>query len=235
MKKQFILLAVAMLCFAVSVQGQENNQPKINSSEVEIADLVSALEISDYRFARFDLSEFLTGDYIVSFYIQEFDGKNLKEPETYKVGKNRIPVTDIPEGQRKMALEMSGLPEDATYFSQLKSLSVYFIPKTDSTINMTINMPGFSKFAKILKLKELVTPSYSVYMYDSRPFEIEKMKLGENIPLVMYGSGWWDEKSNICRMCGDRFLKPDLSNEIIKNIPHYYIIGVKIDKQQSGK
>lgn len=235
MKKQFILLAFAISCFTLSMHGQEANQPKIKSSEIEIADIVSALEMNDYRFARFDLSEFLSGDYIVSFYIQEFDGKNLKNLENFNIGKNRMPITDIPEDQREEAMKSKGLSKDAAYFRQLESLSVYFIPKTDSTITIAVNMPEFGKYSKVLKLKQIVTPKYSMYMYDTRPFQIGDMKLGENIPLLMYGSGWWDEKSNICRMCGERFLKPDLSGEIMKNIPHYYIVGIKIDKQQSGK
>ncbi len=54
------------------------------------------------------------------------------------------------------------------------------------------------------------------------------------IPLILYGSAWLDEKYNIIRFCGEKEIDPEMKAEILKDIPHYYIIGIefKSDKKE---
>ena len=48
------------------------------------------------------------------------------------------------------------------------------------------------------------------------------------IPLAAYTSFWFDVKYNIIRSCGASELDPDMSTEILKDTPHYYVIGVTL-------
>ena len=51
---------------------------------------------------------------------------------------------------------------------------------------------------------------------------------GKIIPLVLYGSYWYEPQAGGCRFCGDNEIKPDLSSDIMKYIPHYFVLGIKI-------
>ena len=67
-----------------------------------------------------------------------------------------------------------------------------------------------------------------VYSYVSKPFELT-MSLEKDtfIPLVCYCSFWYDAEDKVTRCWGENFIKPDLSSDILKNVPHYYVLGIK--------
>ena len=68
-------------------------------------------------------------------------------------------------------------------------------------------------------------------MYDYFPFTVSELKLGEFMPLVMFGSYWFDEEAGFYRFCGESELEADLSSKILSLIPHYYIIGMTVTKR----
>ena len=49
---------------------------------------------------------------------------------------------------------------------------------------------------------------------------------------MLVGSFWWDPEFEVFRFCGDNVIEPDLSSGIIKNTPHYYVIGMVATKQK---
>ena len=49
-------------------------------------------------------------------------------------------------------------------------------------------------------------------------------------PLILYGSAWFDSDTGVFRFCGDVEISPDMHEDIIKNIPEFYVIGVIIKK-----
>ena len=111
-----------------------------------------------------------------------------------------------------------------------KKLIIGFSPAaTDSTANFIYTFGEMSGFGGRLYLKPVSDPNESVpplYMYGSRPFKlIPPFKAGEFIPLVMYGSWWYDKNFNCTRFCGDNFINPDLTSDILKDIPHYFGLG----------
>ena len=83
-----------------------------------------------------------------------------------------------------------------------------------------------------LSLKPVVTPDRTFYHYGARPFRIDGFEPGRFIPLVFYGSFWYDERANLVRFCGEREIAPDLSSEIVANVPHFYVIGVVLTEKQ---
>ena len=52
---------------------------------------------------------------------------------------------------------------------------------------------------------------------------------GKVIPLVLFGSYWYEKETGVSRFCGEQFIKPDFSSDIIKSIPHFYVFGIKIN------
>lgn len=66
------------------------------------------------------------------------------------------------------------------------------------------------------------------YHYQSRPFKLTEFQPNVDIPLMLYGSAWYDEKSKVHRFCGENEIDPDMSTEILKYIPHYYIVGIRL-------
>ena len=56
------------------------------------------------------------------------------------------------------------------------------------------------------------------------------MKIGEFTPLVLYGSAWFDSEAGIFRFCGENEISPDMHEDIVKDIPEFYVIGVIIKK-----
>ena len=114
-----------------------------------------------------------------------------------------------------------------------KKLIIGFRPSdNDSTANYLFHFGENRGFGGRLKLNPIFDPEKPEdkwYMYKSRPFElVPPFEKGKFIPLVLYGSYWYDPEAGGCRFCGDSAIKPDLSSDIVKYIPHYYVLGIKI-------
>ena len=114
-----------------------------------------------------------------------------------------------------------------------EKLVIGFAPSgNDSTAIYTFNFSEGRGFNGRLKLRAIYAPeepTKSRYSYESRPFELvspfEKEKF---IPLVLYGSYWYEPETGVSRFCGESVIKPDLSSDIVKSIPHFYVLGIKI-------
>lgn len=114
-----------------------------------------------------------------------------------------------------------------------KKLIIGFMPSDDeSTANFHFNFGDNRSFSSRLRLQPIFAPEKPEekwYMYESRPFELTApVEKGNIIPLVLYGSYWYEPQAGGCRFCGDNEIKPDLSSDIVKYIPHYFVLGIKI-------
>lgn len=102
----------------------------------------------------------------------------------------------------------------------------------DSIANYLFHFKEDRSIGGRLKLKPIFAPENPEdkwYMYESRPFElVAPIEKGKIVPLVLYGSFWYEPANGGCRFCGDDFIKPDLSSDIVKHIPHYFVLGIKI-------
>ena len=65
--------------------------------------------------------------------------------------------------------------------------------------------------------------------YYTRHFIIDGFEKGKFIPLVLYAAPWWDENYEIYRFCGETEIPADMSSQVMKLSPHYFIIGVKFE------
>ena len=128
-------------------------------------------------------------------------------------------------------------PRDVLGFSITMSLDeklvIGFAPSdNDSTAIYTFNFSEGRGFHGRLNLRAIYAPEESTksrYIYESRPFElVPPFKAGQFIPLVMYASYWYEPETGVSRFCGESIIKPDLSSDIVKSIPHYYVLGIKL-------
>jgi hypothetical protein len=128
-------------------------------------------------------------------------------------------------------------PKNALSFNVIMSLGkkliIGFMPSdNDSIASFHFNFGENRGFSSRLKLQPTFAPENPEekwYMYQSRPFELTaSIEKGKFIPLVLYGSYWYDPKACCCRFCGDNEIKPDLSSDIVEFIPHFFVLGIKI-------
>ena len=85
-------------------------------------------------------------------------------------------------------------------------------------------------FGKLLSLRDnRVDKSHRKLDYYTRPFIIDGFEKEKFIPLVLYAAPWWDEKYETYRLCGETKIPADMSSQVMKLSPHYFIIGVKFE------
>ena len=65
---------------------------------------------------------------------------------------------------------------------------------------------------------------------ESRPFKLEGKMIDGFYPLVLLGSYWYDAGSKVFRFCGSTEMTSELKEDIMKRVPEFYIIGVKIER-----
>ena len=112
-------------------------------------------------------------------------------------------------------------------------LVIGFAPSSnDSTYVYSFQSVGGGGFNATLKLQPVFAPEMptkQAYRYESRPFElVAPVETDKFIPLVLFGSYWYEQETGVSRFCGDKLIKPDLSSDIIKDIPHFYVLGIRI-------
>lgn len=68
--------------------------------------------------------------------------------------------------------------------------------------------------------------------YRDRPFKVQEFQSDTFIPLLFVGSAWYDPEIGVFRFCGENEISPDLSEEIVSHIPHFYVVGIQAYKQK---
>lgn len=222
-------LTAILLCLSLTgiAKAQEKGSQVIKS-EPQVEDIYNVLETMDIHIFRFDLKEFLNKTYTISFYVDEYEkGKSPKRAHNIGLGKNIQSLNVVPEEQRQAFREMKQIPEGKNEWEAIKELAVYFRKSDDSTAVCTINVPESLQGGVPLKLQPI--GKFHSYIYHPRPFKFQTIKEEEHfkIPLVLYGSAWLDH--NMMRFCGEREIDPEMKAEILKDIPHYYIIGIEFN------
>lgn len=114
-----------------------------------------------------------------------------------------------------------------------EKLVIGFAPSSnDSTYVYSFQSVGGGGFNATLNLQPVFAPEMptkQAYRYESRPFElVAPVETGKVIPLVLFGSYWYEQETGVSRFCGEKVINPDLSSDIVKNIPHFYVLGIKI-------
>ena len=218
---------------ALALAGGVASAQRIEPVDPNVQDIVRTLNANGYEFYSFDLSTFNDKTYQIEVYIQEGDSTGLlTDNEIRGAGwQSRQFLKDIPEEYRQ---DVNPIDPETGLVDQISRIGISIAPKTDSTVIVRINIGqyGMSRELKQQPIIRYEKDQPILYRaYGTRPFKIETFESGKDIPLVLYASYWYDSQVNLYRLCGEEEIDPDMSTPILKNIPHYYVIGIRLTEK----
>ena len=191
---------ITTLFALVALMGQAQ---ELRVNEPTLDDYLQLLKAQGYIAYSFDMKDFK--DKSVEPVIMEYvDGKEPKDVLGFSFS---IPI------EEKLVIGLSPSSNDSTYVYSFQSVG-------GGGINGTL---------KLQPIYAPEMPTEQSYRYESRPFElVSPVEEGKFIPLVLFGSFWYEPETGVSRFCGENLIKPDLTSEIVKSIPHFYVLGIKI-------
>ena len=212
------------------------NSQQINKKDVVLDDFITLLNASGYELFSYDISDMLNERYDITIVRKEFEAGKEISSSNLNVFPNKMLLTDYPETSFQEVIEagFSIIDPDTQAIAHAEKISFGFYPSdNDSTKFMQINIPIIGSMSLPLKLRGLPRKGSEekYFSYNTRPFKLKTFEVNEFIPLILYGSSWYEEKFNIYRFCGENEIEPDMSSEILKDVPYYYVIGVKFVKR----
>lgn len=226
------ILFINIMCIMAAFVSAQSIKPQTATFE----DYIPLLNQAGYQVYSFDISDFLNDTYQVTFKIKEYKDSVEVENNQHLGFVNRRMIKDFPEESQKRILEEGlAVNPEAGVYTQSSQLTISFSPyNTDSLKTIHLSLDGIGTSSNRLKLQPVMSADSDElhYFYKDKPFKLDKFEEGTFIPLVLYGSFWYDEKFNIFRFCGEKEIDPDMSSQILKYIPHYYVIGVEFVKEE---
>lgn len=238
--KRIKLLVIAALAFVgLTMQAQE-----VKPIEASVEDYIALLNQNGYQAYSFDISPMKDTTYQVHFEVREYVADNLEPVSIQPYGrrlKNRTMVKDFfwrELSEEEVAeIKAASVDYENGVYSRSEKITVGFLPcENDSTKVGRVFLDNEGNFGFSLKLKPInhygAYDNQVIYQYRTLPFKPSAFEEGKFIPLAAYTSFWFDAKYNIIRSCGATELDPDMSTEILKDTPHYYVIGVVFTKVQ---
>ena len=238
--KRIKLLVIAALAFVgLTMQAQE-----VKPIEASVEDYIALLNQNGYQAYSFDISPMKDTTYQVHFEVREYVADNLEPVSIQPYGrrlKNRTMVKDFfwrELSEEEVAeIKAASVDYENGVYSRSEKITVGFLPcENDSTKVGRVFLDKQGNFGFSLKLKPInhygAYDNQVIYQYRTLPFKPSAFEEGKFIPLAAYTSFWFDAKYSIIRSCGATELDPDMSTEILKDTPHYYVIGVVFTKVQ---
>lgn len=216
--KEFFCISILLFSFS-NIQAQ-NEKPEYSNPEITLDDMSAILQTLNMDLFKFGVNLPEDNNYKVCLYLEEYAEKEIINEKTIWCTSSPYTIYDNEE----RALQ----PFDGARF----------IIKNDENI-----------FLLNIRMGDFVHPQYkieidSIYPYKHLPkrFKISNTTLSEGkTPLVMIGSFWESElpdgqtlpdgSNKILRFCMENELSPDFSSEAFNEMPHHYIIGLNVTKQ----
>lgn len=203
----------------------------------ELSDWVDVLESQGYNLYAFDISQLTDTTWDIRFQIREYVGDSLVSTDVmiYNPGLvNRRMISDFPEESRAEIKESEMYSAEKGIYTCGEKLTISVLPPTDKhKLPVGMAIPEIGSFYQYLTMKPISgnETAEEIYRYHVRPFTVSNFKEGEFIPLTLIGSAWFDPKFNIFRFCGESEIDPEFKAHILKEIPHYYVVGVTFTKK----
>ena len=235
MKKTLLIAFLSVISFASRAQ-------EVKPIEASIEDYIALLNQNGYQAYSFDISPMKDTTYQVHFEVREYVADNLEPVSIQPYGlqlKNRTMVKEFfwrELSEEEVAeIKAASVDYENGVYSRSEKITVGFLPcENDSTKVGRVFLDNQGNFGFSLKLKPInhygTYDNQVIYQYRTLPFKPSAFEEGKFIPLAAYTSFWFDAKYNIIRSCGATELDPDMSTEILKDTPHYYVIGVVFTK-----
>ncbi len=231
MKQIVASLIIAMLLCGCGT-GAIVQQKPIVSQQAVFEDYLPILENAGYMVYSFDISGLQDSMKTLTLDVREYE---YGERTGYNSGAmgfpNMVMLSNYTEAdqERILADGLAAVPERGIYKLSGKLTLSFYPGMDDSMVVLRANVENIGEWMWGLPLRPLESSSQEsddVYKYGHRPYELDSLEEGEFIPLVMYGSFWKD--GAFYRFCGEKFLPSDMSSQMMKYVPHYYVIGVTI-------
>lgn len=191
---------ITALLVLVTITGQAQ---EIRTNEPTLDDYLQLLNAKGYIAYSFDMKDFKGKQYepVIMEYVK---GEEAKDYIGFSFS---FPIGD------RLVIGFAPSSNDSTYVYSFQS----------------VGGGGFNATLKLQPVFAPEMPAKQAYRYESRPFElVPPFEKGKFIPLVLYGSYWYEPETGVSRFCGESVIKPDLSSDIVKSIPHFYVLGIKI-------
>ena len=227
-----------VLSLLASTASYASDSLMVRQTEPELSDIYVALESLGVTMYRFDLKDFLSARYNVSVHIDEFvNGEKTSGSPEFSLGTNIQSLKEFDETERDFIREKYDIPEDSYEWDRITDITIHTRGQNDSSAFIIADIAGAGRCS--FPVKRYPTGPDSTYFYHSRPFSFNGIQYDSttvSIPLVLYGSGWYDQEHNLVRFCGEEKIDPEMQAEILGYLPHYYIVYLKMSLcQDDGK
>ena len=241
MKKLILTLILAFATVCGFAQEIKSVDTKFEDYQLVATfdDCLSLLQQAGYNMFVYDISSLKDKATHVEFCVKEYKNGNLVE-----VGDSRSrssvfelirKISEYSEDDQKV-IKASAIAddEDNDIFRLATRLKIGFTP-VDKDMGQRVQFEVAGKelmggARRLLMLRDCrVDKSHRKLDYIIRPFKVDGFEKGKFIPLVLYAAPWWDEKYETYRLCGETEIPADMSSQVMKLSPHYFIIGVEFE------
>lgn len=242
MKRLILTLIVAFATafgFAQEIKSVDAKYEDFLPLVATFDDYKSLLQQAGYSMFVYDISSLKDKATHVEFCVKEYENGNLVE-----VGDSRSRssvfelirrLSEFSEDEQKVIMASAiADDEENDIFRLATRLKIGFTP-VDMDMGQRVQFEVAGKelmggARRLLMLRDCrVDKSHRKLDYIIRPFKVDGFEKGKFIPLVLYAAPWWDENYEIYRFCGDTEIPSDMSSDILKHSPHYFVIGVKFE------
>ena len=241
MKRLILTLIVAFATVCGFAQEIKSADTKFEDYQLVATfdDYLSLLQQAGYNMFVYDISTLKDKATYVEFSVREYVNGNLVE-----VGDSRSRssvfelirrLSEFSEDEQKVIMASAiADDEENDIFRLATRLKIGFTPvNMDMGQRVQFEVAGKELMGgarRLLMLRDCrVDKSHRKLDYSTRPFIIDGFEKGKFIPLVLYAAPWWDEKYETYRLCGETKIPADMSSDILKHSPHYFVIGVKFE------
>lgn len=230
-----LLILAGVLCSTTLAWAQEIVPVKATFDDMEVV-----LNHAGFESYAYDLSAFLEGDacYDVAIRIKEYDGgKELDNDRVLHLGSTRLMLSDFPDETRAESPDSMLLDPERRILCEGRRLVLGRYPSgIDSVARWVFSLENNGRRSLPLEMKAVLTPDNPpFYNYRSRPFAKSGFESGKFIPLIFFGSVWYDAQCGLFRFCGEREIDPDLTKgTIVRQVPHFYILGAELTAKQEA-
>ena len=241
MKRLILTLIVAFATVCGFAQEIKSVDTKFEDYQLVATfdDYKSLLQQAGYNMFVYDISSLKDKATHVEFCVKEYENGNLVE-----VGDSRSRssvfelirrISEFSEDEQKVIMASANADDEENDIFRLATrLKIGFTP-VDKDMGQRVQFEVAGKelmggARRLLMLRDCrVDKSHRKLDYIIRPFKVDGFEKGKFIPLVLYAAPWWDEKYKTYRLCGETEIPADMSSQVMKLSPHYFIIGVEFE------
>lgn len=233
MKRFILVFCTVALCSILHAQ----DSVRVSLQKPQLEDVLSVLEMNGTYIYRFDLQSLQNTCYNVTFYIDEYrHAEKQQRVHSFLFGPNIGSIKDFPEEDWAEARRLFDIAPGEFEYVSLPTVTLTFQVKDDSLAYINASSPKLGSMGKSFKLYPVVpAEGDAFYQYATRPFRQVGLSDADTmeIPLVFYGSAWYDAQSHFTRFCGENEIDPAMQAQIVKDVPHAYVVGMRLEKMQA--